>query len=340
MPLSVENLPPEIWLYIFFYLEGHDLIRAFSHLNLFFDSLLRSPHLQLHIRIKKNESNQRLPEPIWSHINLQNIFSLSVGQKKANCLIQFLRWHAHNLVRLQAVSIYLRQSNLYNNIQFLTFALRQLPSLIYIRIKYRPNLGFAHDQMESLMAYIFSSRYTIQKCSFISDMSKYNIKTTNWSINPLLKHLNINYISWINLFTLLLFAGQLHSLQAKLDRSHVASYKNFVLPHLTNVNLRLDYSRFSQLEMFKQIAPNVQSLRLEGRLNIKDDDYFNENLWYKLLNNIKYYHVNLEDSEYTESGKIHLRDRILDYSEKSWFSWHEECPSSLYVYIKFKSSMI
>lgn len=339
MLLQAEHLPPEIWLYIFSFFEGHDLIRAFSYLNSFFDSLLRSPHLQLHIRIKKNESNQRLPEPIWSHINLQNIYSLSVGQKKANCLIQFLRWHAQYLIRLRTVSVYLRQSNIYYNIQFLTFALQQLPSLIFIRIKYRAKLDTSVNNMEPLMTYIFSSKYTIQKCSFISDMSEYNVVTTNWSINPLLKYLNINHISWINLFSLLSFARQLHSLHATLDASLVTPNKNLVLTHLKNANLHLYCSRFCQLEMFKEVAPNLHSLRLEGYLSVGDDDYFNENLWYKLFNNIKYYHVELKEVEFSDSKKIILRNRIRDYNGKSWFSWNE-LTHRLEVNIKYQSATI
>ncbi|CAF4990957.1 unnamed protein product, partial [Rotaria sp. Silwood1] len=134
MVSQAENLPREIWLYTFTFLEGHDVVRSFSCLNVFFNSLLHSPHLQLHIRIRQNESNERLPEPTWLHINLQNIYSISVGRRKANCLIQFLRWHAQYLVRLQSVSIYLRKSKLYTNIQFVIFALEQIPSLKHIRI--------------------------------------------------------------------------------------------------------------------------------------------------------------------------------------------------------------
>ncbi|CAF3904872.1 unnamed protein product, partial [Rotaria sordida] len=152
---QAENLPREIWLYIFTFLEGHDVVRSFSCLNVFFDSLLHSSHLQLHIRIRQNESNERLPESTWSHINLQNIYSISVGRRKANCLIQFLRWHAQYLVSLRSLSIYLRKSKLYTNIQFLIYALEQIPSLKRIRIKYIAKSDPNIDNLKLLTTYIF-----------------------------------------------------------------------------------------------------------------------------------------------------------------------------------------
>jgi hypothetical protein len=339
MSLQAEWLPPEIWLYIFSFIEGHDLVQAFSHLNSFFDSLLRSQHLQLHIRIQRNESNERLPQAIWSHIQLQNIFSLSVGRRTANCLIQFLRWHARHLIRLRTVPIYLRKSNIYHKIQHISLALQQLPSLNCIRIKCSTKFDSGVDAMEPLMMYVFSNRNNIQKCSFVFDMSNYNMITSNWSINSSLKYLDVVPISWNNLVILLSYAPQLYSLRANIVESHESEYENFVFNHLKMVDLRLHGQRFSQLQMIKTIAPNIQSLQLSGIFNVKDNDYFNENLWHKLFENIKYYHVNLKNFQYGESEKICLRNRIRDYDGKNWFSWNEP-PYLLAVNIKFKSTTI
>jgi hypothetical protein len=88
--------------------------------------------------------------------------------------------------------------------------------------------------------------------------------------------------------------------------------------------------------MLKEIAPNLQSLRLQGYFDVKDVNYFNENLWYKLFNNIKYFHVNIEGSVNGYSEKDILRNHIRDYHEKSWFSW-EENKQCLQVFIKFTS---
>ncbi len=337
MPLQAEQLPTEIWLYIFTFFEGHDVVRSFSCLNSFFDSLLNSSHLQLYIRIKQNESNERLPESIWSHINLQNIYLLSVGRRKANCLIQFLRWNARYLIRLCSLSVYLRKSNFYTNIQFLIFSLEQIPSLQHIRIKYTPKFDPNDDNWGQLMAYIFSKRFTIQKCSFISDMSNYNMINSTWSINSSLKYLHIGDMSSNNLFSLLSFTPQLYFLRAKIVGSHDISYKNIVLTHLKKADLYQHKLRFDQLQMFKEAAPNVKSLRLEGICDGTDDNYFKESLWHELLNNVKYFHVNLRSFGYTDVEKTTLRNRISHFNGKSWFSY-EETEQILRLFIKYKST--
>jgi hypothetical protein len=337
MPLQAEQLPSEIWLYIFTFFEGHDLVRAFSCLNSFFDSLLHSSHLLMHIRIKPNEFNERLPESTWSHINLENIYSLGVGRRKANCLIQFLRWNAQYLVRLSSLSVYLRRSKIYYNAQFLIFALEQIPSLRRLRIKYLTKFDRYVDHLEPLMAYIFSQRSTIQTYSLISDMSDYNMITSKWSINPSIKYLHVGEMSSDNLFSLLSLTPHLYSLQAMVNTSSVVSYESFALIHLKKVNLRLYRSRFHELQILKEIAPNLQSLRLRGSFNDNDDDFYNEKLWYQLFNNIRYFQVALENSAYDDTKKIELRNHIRNWDGKSWFSY-QETKSSLTVSIKFKST--
>ena len=141
MPTQIEQLPSEIWFHTFSYFEGHELIRLFSHLNSFIDSLLHSKYLHLHLRIRQGESNERLTEWIWSEINRENIFSLNFVTRKANCLIQFLRWNALSLTHLSTLSVYLKQSSSSYNIPYLIIALGQMPSLNRLRIKYRSRLN-------------------------------------------------------------------------------------------------------------------------------------------------------------------------------------------------------
>jgi hypothetical protein len=124
-----------------------------------------------------------------------------------------------------------------------------------------------------------------------------------------------------------------------MNFSDGVSYKNIILTHLEKVNLHLYRSRFTQLELFKEVAPNLKSLRLQGYFDVKDVNYFNENLWHKLLNNVKYFHVNIEESVNVYSEKDISRNYIRDYHEKSWFSW-EENKQCLQIFIKFASVAI
>lgn len=334
MKSHAEHLPPEIWMCIFDFLEGHDIIRSFTHLNSFFDSLLRSPQMQFYIRIKENEFNERLPESTWSHIGLQNVGSLFVGRRKGNCLIQFLRWHAPYLVCLRSLFIYLRKSKIHINIQFLIIALTQMSSLKCIRVKYFGKSDQNVHNLQALTTYIFSGRSTIQNCSFITNMSDNNMTASKLSVNRLLKHLEISSISSISLFSLLPFTPALSSLKATLDPSHGVLQENLILNHFTKAHIRIDRSQFSQLELFKKLAPNLQSLRLEGCFDIQDDKYFNETLWHKLLDNIEHFNIYLREFAYLEAQKTPLTDCIRNYNGKYWFDW-EENGQLLSVYIKF-----
>jgi len=262
-----------------------------------------------------------------------------VGRRKANCLIQFLRWNAQYLIRLCSLSVYLRKSNFYNNIQFLIFALEQIPSLNHIRITYIAKFDRNDDNWGPLMACIFSKRLNIQKCSFISDMSDYNMINSTWSINPSLKYLQIGDMSLNNLFSLLSFTPQLHFLRAKIDAPHLASYKNVVLTHLEKVDLDICVSRFAQLQTFKEVARNLNSLRLKGTFDSKDDNFFKENLWHELLNNVKYFHVNLRSYGFNDLQKTTLRNHIIHFNGKSWFSY-TETERVLTLFIKYKSTVM
>ena len=336
MPLHAEELPPEIWLSIFAYFEGHDLVRSFSGLNSFFNSLLRSPHLRLHMRMKKDESNERLPESTWAHINRENIYSLAVGRRKANCLIQFLRWHAQYLTRLTSLSVYLRKLNSYYNIQFLVFALGQLPALKQLRIKYTSKINSTSDELQPLMASLFNNRFIIPNYSLVFDMSEYKIDTSTWSINPYLTSLRFDCISVNNLLSLLPFTPQLHSLTLQLTSSSTPLYPNITFDHLQKLELRLRWTPFASLQAFRKTMPNLRVLILNGSMEGTDENYCKENLWNKLLNNIEYFRVKLSSFAYDERKKTIFKDLIQNLGEKSWFS-HKETEHRITITIQFQS---
>jgi hypothetical protein len=338
MPSVAEHLPLEIWLYIFTFIEGHAVVRAFTQLNVFFDSLLRSPHLQLYLRTKKNESNERLPQLPWSYINLQNIYSISVGQRKANCLIQFLRWHAQYLIYLRSLSVYLRQSTLHNNTQFLTFALYQLPSLNDIRIKYK-GLHKHSFNLDPILMHIFRQNSTINRCSFDFEWFDCDLKTSGWFINPNLTHLHIAKISFNKLSTILSFTPGLLYLKASIDSSLVVSHNHFTLSHLRKLDIFIDKSSFAHLRILKQATSCLQCLRFKGDFNVNDDGYINEKLWQELFCNIEYYNVRLIAFGFNGERKQLLINRTRDCQGKKWLERIDN-GKLMKVIISFKSSVI
>ena len=235
MSLKAEELPVEIWLNVLSYFEGHDLVRSFSCLNSFFNRLLHSSYLKLHMRIRVNESNRKLPDSPWSHINVENIYSLAVGRRKANCLLRFLRWHAPSLKNLSFLSVYIRKSSDYQNIELLLSALSKLP----------------------------------------------------------------------------------------------------FLNHLRKVHLHILCNQFIELLAFKTLAPNLESLSIDGYLSNRDENYFHEHMWNQLFTNLKHVQVNLQHSPTSSSVKTTLRDYIAKLYDKPWFS-HYENEDFLIVFIKFK----
>jgi len=55
MVTCIEDIPIEIWLSIFSYLEAHDLFRAFINLNNYFQQLINSRHLLYNVQFNKND---------------------------------------------------------------------------------------------------------------------------------------------------------------------------------------------------------------------------------------------------------------------------------------------
>jgi hypothetical protein len=165
------------------------------------------------------------------------------------------------------------------------------------------------------------------------------MKTSTWSINPFLKYLHTENISCHNLFSLLSFTPQLHSLQSMINMSNAVLQQNIILTHLEKINLSLNYARFSQLQRIKEVAPNLKSLRLTGLVHALDDNYLKENLWHQLLDKITYFRVNLEAIVYDQARITVLKNLIQNLNEKSWISY-EEPSRSLRIYIKFQSASI
>ncbi|CAF0740955.1 unnamed protein product [Adineta ricciae] len=55
MVACLEDLPVELWISIFAYLEAHDLLQAFSNLNYYFDQIISSDYILFHVRLVFNQ---------------------------------------------------------------------------------------------------------------------------------------------------------------------------------------------------------------------------------------------------------------------------------------------
>jgi ABC-type polysaccharide transport system permease subunit len=57
MNTCAEQLPIEIWIMIFQYLEAHGIFQAFQNLNHYFNQILTLDHLLFYICLKQTDNN-------------------------------------------------------------------------------------------------------------------------------------------------------------------------------------------------------------------------------------------------------------------------------------------
>ena len=326
MVTQAEQLPTEIWLNVFSYFEGHNLVRTFSRLNFFFDSLLRSTYLRLYLRIEQGDANRQLPEWTWSYINRENIYSLSSEVRKSNCLLQFLHRNASSLTNLTSLAVDVRRFNVFSHGHYsrLISALEEISSLHRLQIKCSSELNRQRRGLELLFNAIFSRQFRIRTYSIAFDMSTLAIITSIWRINPFIQHLSIEKIDSHILLPLLSCTPQLRSLRTVWYQLNNPVDRSISLPCLNKVRLRIERTRFDQLQLLKEWAPNLRSFRAMGSFDRQDMNYLNENLWRKFLHNFQDFQVSLTDGEYNSSRQRLLIDHIENFNTENWFSYKDE----------------
>ncbi len=99
MTSRIEQLPFELLLIIFNYLEAHDLVNAFGNLNSYFRSLLTSPQLRVHVNIIWTDVHNQVSSSVPP---LENTDSLTTRILRSNRLVKFLRRNVSRLVHLNS----------------------------------------------------------------------------------------------------------------------------------------------------------------------------------------------------------------------------------------------
>ena len=210
MKTSIEDLPVEIWMFIFAYFEAHELLHAFTNLNHYFDQLIASDYLLFPVRLGKNARNplDYSVTPYWSHSILNRILSLRPCiQHQTSHIPEFLRWHCYQLVQLKSLKVKLRG----REISALCTALPQLTALDSLSIECVPN------QM-LLEAILSAPVLRICQLNFLRPVTP------------------IKYYSTNNL-------SSLEILQIKLQDDSNSSIMNFLLNHMPRLK-RLEMNNY------------------------------------------------------------------------------------------------
>jgi hypothetical protein len=257
-----------------------------------------------------------------SHIDLQNIYSVSAKLDAVYSLVQFLSRRARHLVHLRSLSVHLGITTAHVSIQFLALALQQIPSLHRIFIESIP-LPTTSADLDPLMLYIFREKSTINNCSLRLDRLNCDIKISNWFINPNLKHLNITRVSWKQLVSILTFTPQLHVLKATINPYGIVPQDISTLYQLRKIDLSFRNLSFAPLLILKQAAPNLQCLHLKGYFDANDTDYLNDKLLHTLIHNVKHFNVELSALSSDDTRNQIIKRLIRDCQEKEWFKIEE-----------------
>jgi hypothetical protein len=298
--MCIEQLPVELFLIIFSYLEGNDLMKAFANLNIFFYSLLQSPLLQIHFRLKKEEIE-------FPHIFVENIQSLS-DNKYDRYVHQFIDLHLSNLKHLQSLTINVDDYNSSPICSLLT----KFIHLKYLCIGY---IAVDSTTNEDILSVIFSLP-TLRACILDVDDLRSLDKLKNDSVpsNNSIEHLNIkNWIKTSLLHSILQQLSRLRSLQtAYLERNTTSLLPENIIPSLKIITLTGGGIQVSDFEEISQKLPGLESISA-GPASV-DEIQFEEMLfnhqWTTPFDRIKRVDIEVEWSFIMEGKREDMRTRI------------------------------
>ena len=309
MKTRLEQLPIELWMEIFSHLEAHALLRAFTHLNHYFDQLLASAHLVFHARLGKSTRNplEYALQPYWSGEILRRIVSLrSSLQHKASHLPEFLRWHCAKLVQLKSLTIKVRG----REIPHLCSALQQLPTLTFLTVEGVPNqtlldgilaaptLRACRFQFSSPITPITSDSDYISHVETLDitlqDDSNGSITTLLLSHMPKLQRIQINntdvYVK---------------------NREWIFFQPTFILPQLRAMKMHCsaNYSSPMIFQSLHQNLPAIRRLDLTIKFDWIDEDLFNALVyhWWPVLSDIEYVRLSIRCQKYLMTPANHMQ---------------------------------
>jgi hypothetical protein len=296
MQTCTEQLPVEVWLTIFQYLEAHDIFHAFHNLNYYFNQILASNHLLFYVRLKDTDRNQPKysTNPYWSDSVLNRTIWLRPRiRSQSNYFLHFLDFNANKLIRLQSLS--LRVCPPYTS--SISQSLKQLSVLEYL------SLTCTSDQIV-LESILFISTLRICRLSLRESMTKINHHHLDIKSN--IEQLFIVFLDKINysvIDNLLIYTPKLKRLEISgshysFEQVTIFNKQLFILPELRIFKLKLEDGHFESdcfkclpqtMPLLKHFYFNYNKLFLSETFLI----YFISN-WWSIIKQIRYLNVHIE----------------------------------------------
>ena len=276
MKTCAEQLPIEIWISIFQHFEIHDLLYAFNNLNRYFNEILSSDHLLLHVQLEKCEQFYRqlaFFSPWPSSILNRIVYLKSSTQGHGKYLSQFLYWHGSQLLRLKSLTIEVNRQELRPN------------SIEYLSCQPIEYLSIACVPTEDLLQAILSSS-KLYKCRLYF-----------WPTNINNLNSTVQILSEIRILFIKLKDGSNHSLTHYLLSN---------MPNLKRLEIVADHVH-EYLTKSISILSKLERLKLTWLRRSMSIDYFDDLL--TILPNIEYISLGFYYFRLSESFFENLLDR-------------------------------
>lgn len=293
MTTLIEDLPIELWISIFSYLEAHDLLRAFTNLNTYFDRLIVSDHLLLNVQIGKSDHNplDYSIQSYWPDSILHRIISLRpLVQHKTSHIPEFLRWHCTKLTQLKHLEVKVRG----REIPTLCLVVQQLKSLQSLSIESIPNQMLLEailcvPSLRVCQLNFSESTISIDNNSKqISNVEKLDIKVKGDQHNSILGFL-LNRMP--NLKRL-----EISSSENYFDHCNSPFFNQaFILPELQTLKLKWSSAKSDPnfFENLHDIVPNLKYIDFNFIHNYSIEHLFNHLIyrWWPVIEKLQRIHV-------------------------------------------------
>lgn len=341
MVTGIEELPLEIWLTVFQYLEVHELFQAFQKLNSHFDGILKSSHLSFHLRWNKTDGNyeQSPVKSYWSDPVLNRVVCLRPAvQSPSTHLIEFLRWHANKLNRLESLTIKADQHDALSTL-CICQALREFPRLKRLIITCAP--------FRILFETVFSLS-TLRRCHFIFQSSAESIDNNLLNVHSPIKQLFLTFPGRANyslINTLLTYTPELTRLELcgssySFEPVSIFSQPLFILPKIRILKLKLDGGFFTPdcFRCLPTAAPALRQFYLHYEKHLLVETFFDHLTtdWWSVIQTIQHVdiyikgHVPIIDvddgafiTKNLQKYQQNLSKQIHQMNDVSKFKWNE-----------------
>jgi hypothetical protein len=345
---SFEDLSNEILFDIFEFLDGYDILEAFSNLNIRFEHLFRCSYFSLKLNIplmSKSNFKKRSTNIIAPHIH--QIISLHLSQ--AFFIKYFVTLFPIDLSFIRLESLTLDALDPDSAIWVLT-SLASLPRLFSLTIifnNYPKEEGDIFQLIFRLPVLTFA-KLLFDDCG--NGIPSFPVATSIYQQSSTLEHLVIdNLVSLASIYTLLSYTPRLRRLSAHWLAFNVKlSTEQLIIPlNLTHLSLNRCHLAFDDLESFiTTIGSQLEVFRISMDNNMTS---LNADRWQQLILRhmphlrtfvFDYYGPMIEDA----NGNIACRTLIDQFSspfwiERQWFFGHRHSQfSDLHSSIAFYST--